>query len=62
MKTLRRALVIVTIAGILGFGLYSVMQYTGVAAPVTAPVAANAGKPSALAGTGAPADAAARGG
>lgn len=58
MKTLWRVLAIVTIAGILGFGLYSVMQYTGVAAPV----AANAGKQSALVGMSAPADAAAQGG
>ncbi len=36
MKTLWRVLAIMTIAGILGFGLYSVMRYTGVAAPVAA--------------------------
>jgi hypothetical protein len=46
-----RALAIVTIAAILGFGLYSVMQYTGVAAPA----AANAGGPAAWAGGSVPA-------
>ena len=51
MKILRRALAIVTIAAILGFGLYSVMQYTGVAAPV----AAISGGQAAWAGGAAPA-------